>query len=115
MKFTEEHKEKIRQALIRMDRHGDRNPKWRGGRVINTDGYIWIYQPSHPNHNSENRVLEHRLVMEKHLKRYLNPNEVVHHINGIRDDNRIENLELLNNLSEHQSLHWQERRLQNEA
>ena len=66
-------------------RHGDplggRNSPGLGH--VNTDGYRQI-----------GGKLEHRLVMAAHLGRELEPDETVHHVNGVRDDNRIENLEL---------------------
>lgn len=73
---------------------GAGNPAWVGGRGQDGDGYIWVYHPDHPFARKSGRVLEHRLVMEQHLGRYLKRNEVVHHKNGDRSDNRIENLEL---------------------
>lgn len=84
---------------------GINNPNWKNGIRKHGDGYILIYLPTHPYKNKENYVMEHRLIMEKHLKRYLTSEEVVHHINGIRDDNRIENLKLCENRSEHRKLH----------
>ena len=72
---------------------------WKGGKT-KTNGYIMIYCPSHPSIKSD-YIFEHRLVMEKYLGRYLRSDEVVHHKNRIRDDNRIENLELKNDQIEH--------------
>jgi len=61
---------------------------------INHLGYIRILAPNHPK-AVKGYVLEHRLVMEQVLGRYLESTEMVHHRNGIRHDNRVENLEIV--------------------
>ena len=83
-------------------RSGAGHPCWKGGRTINKDGYVEVYSPDHPNRRKHTPyVLEHRLHMESHLGRNLLPNEVVHHRNGKKDDNRIDNLELFESNGEH--------------
>jgi len=79
---------------------GDRHPGWNGGTTVGPNGYIRQYAPDHP-YCSGTYVMQHRLVMEAHLGRYLEPHEVVHHINGVTNDNRIENLELFSSNAEH--------------
>jgi len=74
---------------------GSNNKSWKGGRVGDGDGYIMVMNKKHPYSNNQGYVREHRLVMEKKVGRYLKPWEVVHHKNGIRDDNRLKNLELI--------------------
>ena len=71
---------------------GKNNPRWKGGKFIRR-GYVFIHSPNHPR-TTQKYVLEHVLVMEKKLGRFLLPNETVHHKNGIKHDNRIDNLEL---------------------
>lgn len=57
-------------------------------------GYRMAYAPDHPMAQRNGHVLEHRLVMSQALGRDLDRTESVHHKNGVRDDNRLENLEL---------------------
>lgn len=78
---------------------------WRGGRIIQ-DGYMTVFL--HPDDffysmrfKSKPYVLEHRLIMAKHLGRCLQSWEIIHHKNGDRLDNRIENLELTTNRTHH--------------
>lgn len=80
---------------------------WKGGKTIR-DGYVFIRNTKHPFCNNVGYVREHRLVMENKLGRLLKPNEIVHHINGIRDDNRIENLVLVSSQLQHMHLHPKE-------
>lgn len=80
-------KEKINSGYTRVAKKGVESPSWRGGKYKRKgDGYIFIRT------NSTGYTLEHRLVMEKKLGRQLKSWEIVHHLNGIRDDNRETNL-----------------------
>ena len=77
---------------------GDKNGNWKGGRV-NQGGYVKILLPSddffYPMANVNGYIYEHRLVVAKAWGRNLHSWEIVHHRNGIRDDNRMENLQLV--------------------
>lgn len=74
---------------------GKRSFRWKGGKVKDKFGYVQIWKPEHPNAKIAGYIHEHRLVMSESLGRPLESWEYVHHKNGIKDDNRLENLELL--------------------
>jgi len=66
-----------------------------GARVKRGDGYMAVYYPTHPDASRQGLILEHRLVAEQKYGRRILPDEHVHHLNGVRDDNRPENLEVI--------------------
>jgi len=75
---------------------GKNGGRWKGGKTVRR-GYVMIWMPDHhsvAHHPDRKYVGEHRLVMEKHLGRNLEPYEIVHHKNGVKTDNRVSNLEL---------------------
>jgi len=75
--------------------HGKQfNGRWKGGRSYHKAGYVLVRAPDHPRAGQAGYVFEHILVVEQLIGRYLLPDETVHHLNGVRDDNRLENLEL---------------------
>jgi len=82
---------------------GANHYNWKGGRSEINGGYVRVYMPKHPNAMKSGYVLEHRLIMSEHLGHPLEAWEVVHHKNGIKNDNRIENLELYPQAGQHES------------
>jgi len=118
-KRTQEYIDRMRQSLIgkkhsketiekmKLAQVGEKHWNWNGGKICRGGGYILILKPEHPFCVKDGYVCEHRLVMEKFLGRYLTKEEIIHHINGIRNDNRIENLRLFKNHKEHREFHLQ--------
>lgn len=72
-----------------------RTRKSTKGYVVSAKGYIHLYRPGHPMAMRTGYVAEHRLVMAETLGRMLKPTEVVDHINGVKNDNRPENLRVM--------------------
>jgi hypothetical protein len=74
---------------------GPDNHNWKGGTYMHSDGYVYELAPTHPDApKGKGYVLQHRLVVERQIGRYLLPSEVVHHRNENKQDNRPENLEI---------------------
>jgi hypothetical protein len=94
------------QPLRFLPRHhikGTTHPRYKGRTI--SGGYAFIFVPDHPYANKHGCVQEHRLVVERLIGRYLRPEEVVHHDNEDKQDNRPENLILCDSNGEHLRLH----------
>ena len=89
----------VKRLGLRTQRTGPRSgpghTNWKGGCIVDKDGYVLVWSPGHPNARKHTHyVFEHRLVMEEKLGRYLDPDEVVHHRNRDKQDNDPANLSL---------------------
>lgn len=93
--LSEETKDKIRIARLKEGRHIHKE-------------YIMIYKPEHP-FNSKGYVPEHRLVVESYLKRYLQSDEIIHHIDGNKKNNDLKNLQITTRIG-HMQIHQRERK-----
>ncbi len=101
--FSEETLEKMRNN--HKDTFGSNNPRWNGGVYIDKYGYKLLFKPGHPTQNKKGYVREHRLLIEETIGRMLLKAEVVHHIDGKRLNNNINNLMLLKDGGAHRRVH----------
>ena len=99
------HPSKTKTEYIKGHQQFGNKRGWKGGEV-RQNGYVFVYSPNHPNRNAMGKgyVKRARLVVENRLGRYLEKHEQVHHLNGIRDDDRLENLVTITH-ARHMSIH----------
>lgn len=108
LKISQKNKGKIVSEETKQKMSESKTLDGMGHKKKRRDGYIGVYFPKHPKANKSGYVMEHHLVMEEHIGRPLRDDEVVHHINHIRDDNSLNNLQLMT-FKEHAALHMKER------
>lgn len=87
-----------------LGKQGENHPCWTGGRFVTADGYVMVSCHSHPWPRKGGLIREHVMVMERHIGRRLGQNELVHHKDGNKQNNAIENLELMT-FDAHSKLH----------
>jgi len=108
-KLSKEHRKNIGLSRVGIPRSEETKQKLRGPRtkdgIVRVGKYVYIYSPNHPFKTNTNYVNRSRLVMEEWIGRYLTRKEVVHHINKITDDDKIENLMLFKDNIEHMKYH----------
>ncbi len=89
------------KAKLSTSRIKNKNSQWKGGRIVDNNGYINILIREHPNAYKGGYVPEHRIIIEKIINRFLLSKEQAHHINKKRADNRPENLMAFSSQSAH--------------
>ncbi len=100
-------KEGIARCLVMgrwPDRSGQKASRWNGGRSAHSEGYQLVNHPGHIRADARGYVFEHVLVAEEMLGRPLRDDEIAHHKNRIRSDNRPENIEVMD-VCEHRRMH----------
>lgn len=88
---------------------GANHPGWKGGKIVDFDGYVLIHSPGHPKANSGGYVREHILIIEKALGKFMPAKSQGHHHNGKKSDNRHENLIACEDNGYHLLLHQRAR------
>jgi len=91
LKKTQKHKDEIYSK----SNSGANSGNFKNYRIVNSEGYVLIKKPNYPYTQKSGYIPEHKYKTEKKIGRPLKENEIVHHKNGDKTDNRLENLELM--------------------
>lgn len=84
----------------------DKNPNWRGGRTVTEHGYVLVRAGvGHPLADCRGYAYEHRVVAQTKIGRPLQKSDIIHHLNGNRQDNRPENIIVTRSVGEHALQH----------
>ena len=102
---SESNRKALKESMV--GKVGYKARHWKKGKYINSKGYVMVYAGTREGVNKSGYIPEHRLIAESHIGRKLTGEEVVHHINGIKDDNDPSNLWIYDR-KEHRAIHNEE-------